>query len=61
MKSKEKESIEEAKQELEDASGKLAQKLYSAQPGAEQQAETSATADDVVDADFKEVKDEDKS
>ena len=68
VKSKESDKIQEAKQALEEASGKLAQKLYSAPGGAEGQPE-GATAgteqqgqagDDVVDADFTEVKDDDK-
>ena len=67
VKSKESDKIQEAKQALEEASGKLAQKLYSGQPGAEGQPEATADAgqqaqagDDVVDADFTEVKDDDK-
>ena len=60
VKSKEADKIQEAKQALEEASAKLAQKLYSAQPDTGQQATAEASGDDVVDADFKEVKDDDK-
>lgn len=68
VKSKESDKIQEAKQALEEASGKLAQKLYSAPGGAEGQPDGATagaeqqgqTGDDVVDADFTEVKDDDK-
>ena len=68
LKGDDKEAIESATTKLTEASGSLAQKLYAEQaaqaeaaggPGAEgaQQAEP---ADDVVDAEFEEVKDDDK-
>merc|ERR1712108_80331 len=60
------EAIEAATKELTEASGSLAQKMYAEQAaqaeaadGAEQ-ADAGNAADDVVDAEFEEVKDDDK-
>jgi len=60
-----KEAIDEKSQALATASQKLAEKAYAQQPGAdagaaEQQGSSQATDDDIVDAEFEEVKDDDK-
>jgi len=60
-----KEAINEKSQALATASQKLAEKAYAQQPGAdagaaEQQGSSQATDDDIVDAEFEEVKDDDK-
>jgi len=60
-----KEAIDEKSQALTTASQKLAEKAYAQQPGAdagaaEQQGSSQATDDDIVDAEFEEVKDDDK-
>lgn len=67
VKGDDKEAIDAAAQKLSEASSGLAQKLYEeqaaqaqAEGGAEGAAEESAGPDDVVDAEFEEVKDEDK-
>jgi len=59
-----KEAIDEKSQALATASQKLAEKAYAQQPGAdagaaEQQGSSQATDDDIVDAEFEEVKDDD--
>ncbi len=59
------EAIEAAAKELGEASAGLAQKMYAeqaaeAQAAGGEQAEASAAGDDVVDAEFEEVKDDDK-
>ena len=59
-------AIEAATKELTEASGSLAQKMYAEQAaqaeaaGGAEQAEAGNAADDVVDAEFEEVKDDDK-
>ena len=59
-------AIEAATKELTEASGSLAQKMYAEQAaqaeaaGGAEQADASNAADDVVDAEFEEVKDDDK-
>ncbi|MDZ7924199.1 MAG: molecular chaperone DnaK [Marinagarivorans sp.] len=64
VKSEDKEKMEEANKKLTEASGSLAQKLYSEQQAAGQNADKGASAkqdnadDGVVDAEFEEVKDE---
>ena len=64
LKGDDKELIEEKTKTLTDASGKMAEKMYAqaAEEGETGQAEESAAAqdDDVVDAEFEEVKDDDK-
>jgi len=60
-----KEAIDEKSQALATASQKLAEKAYAQQPGAdagaaEQLGSSQATDDDIVDAEFEEVKDDDK-
>ncbi len=60
-----KEAIDEKSQALATASQKLAEKAYAQQPGAdagaaEQQGSSKAEDDDIVDAEFEEVKDDDK-
>ena len=67
LKSDDKDAIEAKTQALAERSGKLAEKLYAQKSGAEAgRAETpeaeagSGTADDVVDAEFEEVKDDKK-
>jgi molecular chaperone DnaK len=68
LKTNDKEAIDEKTQALTQASGKMAEKMYAQQPGAEgqpgEQAEQDASAkpedDNVVDAEFEEVKDDDK-
>lgn len=60
-----KEAIDEKSQALATASQKLAEKAYAQQPGAdaggaEQQGSSKADDDDIVDAEFEEVKDDDK-
>ncbi len=65
LKGDDKDAIEAATQKLTEASGSLAQKLYAEQAQAAQGAEAGAEAeaepaDDVVDAEFEEVRDEDK-
>ncbi|PLA74876.1 molecular chaperone DnaK [Hydrogenovibrio sp. SC-1] len=60
-----KEAIDEKSQALAAASQKLAEKAYAQQPGAdagaaEQQGSSKAEDDDIVDAEFEEVKDDDK-
>ena len=60
------EDIEAKTKTLTEASGKLAEKMYAEQgaaaegaaPGGESSAESTATDDDVVDAEFEEVKDD---
>ena len=59
------EAIEAAAKELSEASAGLAQKMYAeqaaeAEAAGGEQPETSAAGDDVVDAEFEEVKDDDK-
>ncbi|WP_372861708.1 molecular chaperone DnaK [Spongiibacter sp.] len=59
------EAIEAASKELGEASASLAQKMYAeqaaeAEAATGEQAESSAAGDDVVDAEFEEVKDDDK-
>ena len=65
LKGDDKDAIEEKSKELSEASSGLVQKMYAEtqqQPGAEgaQEAETSSAADDAVDAEFEEVKEEKK-
>ncbi len=65
LKGDDKEAIEAATQKLTEASSSLAQKLYAEQAQAAQGAEggpeaEAQPADDVVDAEFEEVRDEDK-
>ncbi|MBE01732.1 molecular chaperone DnaK [Marinobacter lutaoensis] len=60
-----KEAIESKTQKLTEVSAELAQKMYAdqaeqAQAGGQDGAQSSATADDAVDAEFEEVKDDDK-
>jgi len=66
MKGDDKEAIEAKTKELGEKSGKLAERVYKEQQAAEQGGaapetggETEATAEDVVDAEFEEVKDAD--
>jgi molecular chaperone DnaK len=57
------EKIEEATKKLTEASSGLAQKMYAeqaAQAGAAGDEQSQAGGDDVVDAEFEEVKDDDK-
>ena len=68
LKTENKEDIEAKIQALSEASGGLAQKMYEEQAAAdaaqaqpEAEAQTSDAEGDVVDADFEEVKDTDKS
>ena len=66
LKGSDKEAIEAKTQALTEASSGLAQKMYAEQaaageaPGAEAEQTESAAADDVVDAEFEEVKDDKK-
>ncbi|KJS09961.1 MAG: molecular chaperone DnaK [Gammaproteobacteria bacterium BRH_c0] len=65
LKSDDKDAIEAATGKLSEASANLAQKLYAEQaqaenPGAGDAGENAQTAEDVVDAEFEEVKDADK-
>jgi molecular chaperone DnaK len=66
LKGSDKEAIEAKTQALTEASSGLAQKMYAEQaaageaPGAEGEAAQEETADDVVDAEFEEVKDDKK-
>ncbi|MGV6806433.1 MAG: molecular chaperone DnaK, partial [bacterium] len=65
LKGNDKDAIEAASKTLSEASATLAQKLYAeqaaqAQPGAEGEGAQEAPADDAVDAEFEEVKDDDK-
>ncbi|MGI9282045.1 MAG: molecular chaperone DnaK [Endozoicomonas sp.] len=64
LKGDDKDLIEEKSKALSEASSGLVQKMYAEaqQPGAEgaQEAESSSTADDAVDAEFEEVKEEKK-
>jgi molecular chaperone DnaK len=65
-KGNDKAAMEAATQKLTEASGSLAQKMYAeqqaqqAEGGAEQQADNNAADDNVVDAEFEEVKDDKK-
>ena len=65
VKGDDKEAIDAASQKLGEASNSLAQKMYAEQAAAAEGGEQpdgdgSAAGDDVVDAEFEEVKDEDK-
>ncbi|MCU7858842.1 MAG: Hsp70 family protein, partial [Candidatus Thiodiazotropha sp. (ex Lucinoma kastoroae)] len=65
LKGDDKEAIEEKTKTLAEASGKMAERLYAqnsadagaAAPGAEQESAPGQADDDVVDAEFEEVKD----
>ena len=62
LKGDDKEAIETATATLTEASGEIAQKMYAEDAAAQGDAEGAgdAGADDAVDAEFEEVKDEDK-
>jgi molecular chaperone DnaK len=62
LKGEDKEAIESATATLTEASGAIAQKMYAEDAAAQGDAENAgdAAADDAVDAEFEEVKDEDK-